>query len=153
MINKSKFITAAPAVLAFIPSQIAAKTSDAVPYCYQNDFEGYSEPLLLRKSNNTSEEANTSTFRVITARWNNALEARFDDLAIKHALGEITHNEQIELDKIQIIRIQELSRRSYEEVMREFEIEKATKNALDAINELSRAVTNYWPSTVKEKKA
>jgi chemotaxis regulatin CheY-phosphate phosphatase CheZ len=151
MSKKSKYILAAPAVLAFIPNQVAAKTSDLVEYAYKEDFQEFS-PNLLRKVADVSTEVNSVAYRVNTG-WNKKLEAKFDELAIKHALDEITSEEQTYLERIQSIRLQELAPRSYDEIMREFEIEKATKNALEAINQLSRTLTCYWPTTLDEKKA
>lgn len=150
----TKFISAAPAAVALIPSNFNDKTSDLSTLRFKNDFEQFSDSEFLIESKNVTQGyASTVVISVITEEWNKDLSDRFDHLAIKHSLSEITPDEEIELDNLQSLRIRELSPRSYQEVIREFEIEKAAQNAIDAINELSRTVSSHWPSAAKEKKA
>jgi predicted DNA-binding protein (UPF0251 family) len=153
MTKRRTLISAAPAVLAFIPSQVSARTSEAVSYSYEGAVQEASNTFFVQEVIKSSDEATTPVIKVRSFRWNKEMESRFDELALKHAFGESNIEEEIKLEELQSIRLQELAPRSYEEVRREFEIEKATKNALEAIDTLARTVATFWPSKASEKKA
>ncbi|MCX6878522.1 MAG: hypothetical protein NTW21_32610 [Verrucomicrobia bacterium] len=76
--------------------------------------------------------------------WDHDAQMRFEDLAEKFAMEEITPFENEELKRLQQIRAFDLPPRTYEEVKREFEIESAAAEAIRAIDHLISSVSKPW---------
>jgi len=144
MISSSKFINAAPAVLAFIPGSLTHGTSDRVHVSNQNFVQDLSFSFKVKTSKSDIEDTTSSKILLKTPEWDDVKQARFDELAIMHALDETNSAEEFELQQLQAMRLQEFAPRSYEEVRHEFEIEKATNNAIQAIDTLLGSFTGRW---------
>lgn len=146
------FIRAAPAILALAPSASEAARVDTFsietgvapqesPYVHYS-LRAYESPTIR------DDGRLTTIINTAAEKWGEEEEQRFDELSVKFALDELGPGEERELENLQKVRVRELAPRSYEDVKKEFEIEKATAAALRALDDLIRAVTTSWPSTV-----
>lgn len=145
-------VRAAPAFLALAPCASEAARNDSfvietgiVPQ--ESTYVHYSLPGYQSTSDPEGRIATIVTTAIVD-KWGEEEAQRFDELSVKFALDELGPGEEQELENLQRIRVRELAPRSYEDVKKEFEIEKATATAIRALDDLIRAVTTNWPATV-----
>ncbi|MFA7172328.1 MAG: hypothetical protein WC340_02765 [Kiritimatiellia bacterium] len=75
------------------------------------------------------------------SKWTPEAKKRLGDLVVKAALKTITHEEQSELRKLQAIRRANISSRTYEEIIRNAELDRRLEKLTKALKEY----VNYLP--------
>ena len=144
--KKNQFINAAPAFFALAPSVFASDKNDRVHVSVDALIQEIPASIKFRPDVGNVSAATAVKISVGSDEWSDAMSSRFEELAIKHALDEASLKEEAELKILSVYRQQALAPRSFEEVKREFEIEEATNNAIEAIDILIRSLTRSWPS-------
>ena len=129
-------IAFAPAVQADTPSDFPiepagiARAADTLDVCTEPLESSFTDDEFIGKN--------------VFQDWNTSAEQRFIELVDKFALDEISPQEAAELQALQSARLVESAPRSYEEIVREFEIDQAANEAVEALNRLIESVRKPW---------
>lgn len=133
------FVSASAVALAVSPS-VETTVDAAVVRAVDIQYISETSPAFVEESDPVIYEAPVTNYQDQAHAWNEDTEDRFDALAEKFALEEISAEEQEELNRLQKLRRRETSARTYDEVRREYEIELATQKAIKAIDDLISSV-------------